>query len=411
MKKINLSNDQSMILEDLIKWFKNVRKNYPKSSRFITIGGFAGTGKTVLISQLIEELSTKNYSIACISYTGKATSVMKKKLIDIGVEKYVDFIGTIHSLMYRPKYEVDQNTRKKVLVGWDRIDRLDYDLIIIDESSMVTQTIWNDINKYKLPIMAFGDHHQLPPISGKNESYSFNLMYKPHLLLTKIHRQALNNPIIQLSMQARNKGYIKEGMYSNNVFKLNWKDKKCRDLFDNIKPGIDVISLCAINKDRVKINNYIREKEGYSKKFPYANERVICLKNNSNKIVMNGQLGTIGFVMPKGDKEFYELSIEMDDNEELYNTNAYRQTFHKEKYDLMFTTSEKNRLRRKYNNNNIDFFDFGYSISVHKSQGSEWDRVVLFDNPVWGWDEEYNRRWLYTAITRAKEKLFIISGF
>ena len=59
----------------------------------------------------------------------------------------------------------------------------------------------------------------------------------------------------------------------------------------------------------------------------------------------------------------------------------------------------------------FDYFDYGYACSVHKSQGSEWDRVILFEQRTHRWEDAYYAKWLYTAVTRAKKKLFIISDF
>jgi ATP-dependent exoDNAse (exonuclease V) alpha subunit len=59
----------------------------------------------------------------------------------------------------------------------------------------------------------------------------------------------------------------------------------------------------------------------------------------------------------------------------------------------------------------IGFFDYGYCMSVHKSQGSEWQKVIVFEQRTKRWDDNYYAKWLYTAITRAKEKLFIIGDY
>ena len=63
----------------------------------------------------------------------------------------------------------------------------------------------------------------------------------------------------------------------------------------------------------------------------------------------------------------------------------------------------------EYKGEKIDAFDYGNCISVHKSQGSEWEKVVLFEQRTKRWDDKFYTKWLYTAVTRAKKKLLVIS--
>lgn len=412
---IKLSNDQENVRQQLNDWvidrvkrkkFLSVRDSYT------TVGGYAGTGKTVLICKLIEKLKDSKLDIVCATYTGKASSILTKKLEDFGLINNVSFIGTIHSLMYHPKYSIHPQTRQKIIVGWVRKKELHHDLIIIDESSMVSSSIFYDLNQYSMPIIYFGDHGQLPPIEKDTSIKSFNLMGKPTYKLETIHRQSLDNPIIKLSIQAREKGFIENGIYSSNVFKLNWLDKRTRDLFDEIEFKEDTIALCGFNKTRVEINSHIRNRIGYTKNFPYANERMICLKNNSMSKIMNGQLGSLSWMLPKN-KKIYSATIKMDDRDEFYSTNLSKSVFGKVNYDIIWKEVSSKKFKEKYLDvgETADYFDFGYTISVHKSQGSEWDRVVVFEQRAHMWGDSYWKRWLYTAVTRAREKLFIISNY
>jgi len=152
------------------------------------VGGYAGTGKTTLISllrQLIyDQTPQKRVAFAC--YTGKAAQVLKSKLTEQNTIYPQDFCGTIHSLMYTAQTDVDGK-----ILAWRRNLTIPYDLLIVDEASMVTEDIWRDLCKYQLPIVAVGDHGQLPPIGG-----NFNLMENPQLRLEKIHRQEHNNRLL-----------------------------------------------------------------------------------------------------------------------------------------------------------------------------------------------------------------------
>ena len=207
MSTVTLSQDQAKVLNSLMDWHKSEDKN-----RFISLGGYAGTGKTTLISFLRKLLhkEKENLKVAFCSYTGKATRVLQNKLAANEALFQGDTVGTIHSLIYSPMVDDKEN-----IIGWDKKDTIDADLIIVDEGSMVDQFIWNDLLGYDLPIIVVGDHGQLPPING-----NFNLMENPILLLDKIHRQSLENPIIKVSIYAREYGKIPEGTFGDSVIKI-----------------------------------------------------------------------------------------------------------------------------------------------------------------------------------------------
>ena len=191
---------------------------------------------------------------------------------------------------------------------------------------------------------------------------------------------------------------------------MDWRELKCKELFNNLELDKETIILCGFNKTRNEINKSVRKRLGYTSEYPYPGERVICLKNNHNQRLMNGQLGYLSWVFPKNDS-LYNVTIEMDDRDEPYSTFASRETFGKEQYADIWKISETKDHRSHAGWKDVDYFDYGYSISVHKSQGSEWDRVILFEQRAKSWSDEYWRRWLYTAVTRAKERLFIISNY
>lgn len=433
---MHLTDEQLDIKKDVLKWHKSFLLNqhsrnlnneqddnldYGNPHQWITIGGFAGTGKTVLLADIVRDLSKKRFSIACCCYTGKAASVLKSKLEDYDVAHKVEYIGTIHSLIYQPIFTTDLKTNKKVISGWDKKTTIPYDIIVIDEASMVNYSIFDDLKSYNKPMIAVGDSYQLPPINDKDkdknsEASNFNLMINPKYNLTTIHRQALNNPIIKLSINARLNGFINYGIYSKDVFKLSWTDPRTVNLFKSINFDPDTIALCGFNKTRVELNDLVRKEKKFTNKFPYTTERVICLKNNHDTKIMNGQLGTILWSFPKDDKTF-DMTIEMDsrtinNDDDIYSTLAHRDCFLKVKYDDIWDEINANKWKKKYKHyNSIDFFDYGYVISVHKSQGSEWNRVVLFEQRPSFWSDDYWKRWLYTAVTRAKEKLFIVGNY
>lgn len=408
-----LTDEQGRVHDELIKWYdENISTN-----NHTTVGGCAGTGKTFLISQLRKTIK-ENYKyidVAFVTFTGKSSSVLKSRLEEGNCIYNSDHVGTIHSLIYKVKTRYDKETKKFIIVGWQlkSLNELGYDLIIIDEASMVSEFMWNDLKKFNKPIIAIGDHEQLPPIGGNEK---FSLLRKPDFILNEIHRQAENSPIIRLSKFIRKHGYIPENtVFSKSVFKIDWRINKCKELWENLEFDDSLISLCGFNASRTALNKMIRDKYNFIKNFPYPGERIICLKNNLDTRIMNGQIGTLQWLMPC-EKKFHKMTIQIDNSSEAYETLVSNECFGKQSYENLYDKDIKKRkhlviVAKKHGFNSIDFFDYGYAISVHKSQGSEWNRVVLFEQRSGYWDDDYYKRWLYTAVTRAKEKLFIISNF
>jgi exodeoxyribonuclease-5 len=414
---ITPTKEQKKVIDDIIDLMEVSKYGFRCWSDlfYITIGGYAGTGKTTLIAQLRKEIykQFQHLDVAFVTFTGKASSVLQTKMEESNTLYPNDYVGTIHRLIYKPKTRYDKTLKTFVITGWTlkKYDELSYDLIIIDEASMVSKDIWDDLCSLERPIIAVGDHGQLPPIdSNKN----FNLMGNPQYKLNNIHRQALNSPIIQLSQMARTQGYIPfNKQFSKNVFKLTWRHKQCKKIWDNIVFDENVIALCGFNTTRCYLNKQIRDRLNYKKKPPYPSERIICLKNDHRMGLTNGQIGTVLWVMADS-YNLYRITIALDGMNDPTEVCVADKCFGEVKY-TMFDSSNATEKQKKYaiehNLYPINYFDYGYCISVHKSQGSEWNKVVLFEQRSSYWDDAYYARWLYTGITRAKEKLFIISDF
>jgi len=410
---LNLSKEQHQVADDLLNLLKQEYKLSGMSYFLRTVGGYAGTGKTFLIGEFRKMLAKQfpHLSVLFVTFTGKASGVLKNKLHEQNSIYKDDYVGTIHGLIYKALTRWDKTLNTFVIVGWQAVDSIDCgDLIIIDEASMVSEDIFKDLSKYGIPIIAFGDHGQLPPI-GDN----FNLMANPNYTLQEIQRQALDSPIIALSQFVRTAGYIPDNkMFSNEVFKLSWRSKLCQKIWDEkLIFDENLIILCAFNTTRANLNDKIREKLKFKNKKPYPGERIVCLVNNHDSKIMNGQIGTVMWVMPE-DHNLYRITYQIDGSSDVYESLVSSKCFGEVQY-TMFDKSPKMKEQiayaRKRKFNTIDFFDYGYTISVHKSQGSEWPKVVVFEQRTKHWNDEYYARWLYTAITRSKEKLFIISDY
>jgi len=372
-KTSKFSEDQLEAIESIKSWYKS---DIMKPFR---LNGGAGTGKSTVTAALVDELDT---GIMFMAPTGKAASVLRSK--GVGA-------ATVHSSIYEPK--ADMNLRKVLYYLRDRFS-FNNSLFIVDEASMVDEELRRDIESLGKKIVYVGDAFQLPPVGS-----STNHMELANFSLTKLHRFAENNPIYTLSYHIRNGGNLKYGIWGKGVER--------RPKGSLIKPSVMVkydIILCGYNNTRTMINNMLRKHYGH-KGILKPNERVIISKNNKDKGVANGDMGTV-ISVGKETKDVYLLSAEIlmdgaiDTTEMLIDThNLYGVDISKEAKYSKFKfamTLEKNRV----------FVDYGYCLTVHKSQGSEYDNVLLIEEPI-GDTIVDKSRWIYTAITRAKKSLMI----
>jgi exodeoxyribonuclease-5 len=408
---MDLTEEQTMVLNETLEWYRI------KKTNVLRIVGYAGTGKTTVMTEIALKIRFNHdlgkrgaHKIAFCAFAGKAAHVLATKLNKNNSARDYDYVGTIHGLLYTPVYK--RKNGKKILSGWALKDDLDVDLIIVDEGSMVSKELWDDLKRYGIPIIVCGDHGQLPPVGPK-----FDLLKDADLQLHEIHRQALDSKIIQLTIDIRRYGYIRSGIYDGSVFKLDWNNPQTKSIYDKIdwsKEGKDIIQLCGFNKTRCGLNMKTRDKLGYTLPNPYPDERVICLKNNHDSGIKNGQLGSLVWIYPAS-KKLYDLTMRMDGfGDDLHSSLAIRSSFGKDNYndemEIDFKRTFSKDMKR-YDQKDIDIFDFGYATTVHKSQGSEWDKVVLFEQRNRYQSDQDYARWLYTAATRAKEKLFIIYNY
>lgn len=372
-----LSPEQDAALAAILAWWRETKG---KPGLF-KLAGYAGTGKTTLMGEVVKELrdSDKDLTIAFATFTGKASTVLSGK-VELGSD---DYCGTIHGLIYTP-IVVDGHVK-----GWRRKDDLgDVRLILIDEASMVNEEIFRDIAQYGLPILAVGDHGQLPPVNG-----TFNLMGSPDFRLETIHRQAEGNPIVKLSMDARTHGgRVHAGTYGPGVRKVVVPElsKAVRDHFDK-----DAVYLCAFNGTRVFVNKLFREILGIRSAAPIKGERLICLRNNREEGIYNGMTGIITKIEQKG-KDQYAVELDMDGGgrfEGVCSRNQFGQA----------NTPQNWNVRRLGN-----LFDWAYCMTVHKAQGSEAEKVVLIEQRMPQAEDHLFAKWLYTGITRARKELLII---
>jgi len=384
-----LSKDQKVVLDALISW--NVDSH---RAPYITVGGYAGTGKTTVLAEFRKELTrlSELTKIAFCSYTGKAARVLQNRLKTHSALRLVDTVGTIHSLMYSPVE--DEKTQE--IIGWEKNKEIKADLIVIDEASMVDENIWFDLQSYGIPIVAVGDHGQLPPVRG-----NFNLMQEPQLKLEKIHRQNEGNPIIMVSLMARTDGVIPIGKYGDKVRKVDRHDPEARQQIGDILESYnaETMLLCGYNTTRTDLNKYIRKQRGFESDAPKPRDRVICLRNNHTAQIYNGMLGTVESIDLRDDGNYF-MHINLDGEEYPFQGDVLAAQF--------YAPASMNFTRDRSVTRQFDLFDFGYALTVHKAQGSQARKVVLFEERFPKMTDDEWRRWLYTGVTRAEEELIVV---
>src|SRR6516165_7638758 len=231
------SPEQDAALKAVAAWLKAKpgRGNTPLVFRLF---GYAGTGKTTLAKHLAQGVNGK---VLFAAFTGKAALVMRRK----GCEQ----ASTIHSLIYKP---LDNNSQQPRFELWDDSPASDAKLIVIDECSMVDAELGRDLKSFNVPLLVLGDPAQLPPIQGGG----FFTEGTPDAMLTEVHRQAQNDPIVRLSMDVREGRSLEQGRYgATEVVR--------RDALDPARVlGADQI-LVGRNATRRAYNARLRERRGF----------------------------------------------------------------------------------------------------------------------------------------------------
>jgi exodeoxyribonuclease-5 len=477
----DLSPDQHSAYSAIMTWMRQGTQ----TKQVLTLGGYAGTGKSALVSVVAHEMPSP---LAFAAFTGKAASVLGRKLAASGIATvnriaYVrdplsggrvfeprPYCGTLHGLVYRPcdacmvekeyphtygeecvadmddAVEIDDGNGEPVHVapvngkclGCDppppvkrdgpctrcagnrylRRERLDrqYRLIVIDEASMVSDDMLTALRSYGIPILAVGDHGQLPPVKGTG-----SLMRAPDIRLEKIHRQAAGNPIIALSARIRETGEIDDALEDGEAFTIlaqrnldAWVAKRFPQARLDVDPttaqGImGTVLVSWTNRLRVGLNRDVRDVLGLAETAPQRGEALICLKNAAP--IYNGMRGVLradavragdgGGKAPK-----WKATVDFtEDNQVAENILMSEHQFFEEKtidYDKALSLGvSMAQLGALY--------DFGYALTCHKMQGSQAAEVgVVVEGGMARMPREDRIRWLYTAVTRAAERLTVI---
>jgi exodeoxyribonuclease-5 len=356
---IELSEEQARIVEEVERAISNWRRD-----DIISIGGYAGTGKSVVVSHLAEKW--KGAAVCALS--GKAAHVLR--------QKGVDRAQTIHSLIYQP-YEDDEGKtkfrrrKKLVLPNGGMVRR-----ILVDEASMVDHITNQDLLSYGLPIVYVGDHGQLQPIGADP-----GIMASPKYRLETVHRQAMGSPIIRAATAWREGRHVPYWDAPDGSLQVVPK----RD-FAKYKLDSSFTIICGFNASRHALNREIRRHIGFTSNLPCTGDKVMCLRNNRTAGIFNGQIGEVMRAYP-GKRET-DLEVVMDDGRDAYLTCLNAQFG----VDLI----------KDHKDTEVVQLDWGYALTAHRAQGSEFEKVLVLEEISSSWDK---RRWRYTCATRARRHL------
>jgi exodeoxyribonuclease-5 len=391
---------QLAAIERVRAWLASPETGTQESNVF-RLFGHAGSGKSSVARTLAEGIAGQ---VRFAAFTGKAALVMQQKGC-LGAT-------TIHRLIYLPRIkcqkhlqdlaerlraEPDADRRRELQVEHDaekeNLSRpaftlntasplRDASLLVIDECSMCPAPMGADLLSFGVPILAIGDPAQLPPV--RDRGYFTDPRQTPDLLLSEIHRQAAGSPVLMLATRVRQGLPLEYGRYGDSAV-IRRREMTIADA----AAGHDQI-ICGRNATRRSINARIREHHGLKGPFPVPGDRLVCRRNDYETGLLNGSLWTVD-ASEELDAERCLLSVQ--DEQTSMTVEAHRAPF--EGREIPF-----------YERREAQVFEYGFAITAHLSQGSQWRSVCVVDeSDAFGADAN---RWLYTATTRASERVTVV---
>lgn len=376
-------------------------KRYKDKELYTCISGPAGSGKSTLIKFIIAALNLNEEEVAYATFTGKAAQVLKNK----GCKNAI----TLHKLLYKAFPNKDGTFS---FVPKETLDE-DYKLVVIDEISMVSKTLWDLLLTHRIHILCLGDEAQLPPIISDEDNH---ILDKPHYHLTEILRQAQESEIIRLATHIREGKSINSFQASNQQVMILNRGQ----LTEGHYLWADQI-LCAKNDTRNSLNLQMRNILKYPEE-PTINDKIISLRNHWDEVsnlenpLTNGCIGVLSEYEKKQIwlpqyiyKEPLTILVANFNIDDLESFNSITID-----YNQLLTGNKTITSRQEYlmNKNkqcpNAPYdFAYAYAITVWKAQGSEFGKVLLFEENF-PFDRLEHQKYLYTGVTRASDKLVLV---
>lgn len=373
MTDLIFTPEQERAIDAIVAWYGD-----QDGAQEFYLAGFAGVGKSTVVREAIDRIKSA-YSISNVptgAYTGKAAHVLRKK----GNMN----AGTIHSMIYTPVE--DPITNQVEFVRNSLGPAAMAELIVLDEVSMVSEDIAKDLRSFGKKMLVMGDPGQLPPVSGEG-SFTNRV---PDVFLKEIHRQAAGSPIIELATMARQGQYLPIGYHKDNVRVLPLTNETAEEMHN---PDTQVI--CGVHRIRWAVTQLMRERLGFKEPIPMPGERILCCKNNKERGLFNGGQGALAKldVIHDGGYKITGNIEGMFQKNLLCDPYLFRQHFDQGASQCDF---RKKRMQ----------FDWGYTLTCHKAQGSSWQHITIIDDSDSFRESKW--LWLYTALTRAEDGLTLL---
>ncbi len=450
-----LNKKQVLALEKIISFIED-----KISDEIFILKGYAGTGKTYIISNIVKNLWKINKRVVLLAPTGRSAKVLSSYCKKEAYTIHKEIFYTKNNFSGNPEFTLKINKHKNTI-------------FIVDEASMIStnrgdgvglfsQSLLDNIIKYvysgfKCKLLIIGDVAQLPPVKS-NISYALDDSYLEKeynksinsVELTDVVRQEKESGILSYATSIRNKieNYLFEDIsFNSEIFSDVVRVEDGEQLMNLIQDsynnyGIEETAIIVRSNKRANLyNRSIRDKILNNENIISVGDLLMVVKNNyfwlNNKkdlgFIANGDIIKIeeihnikniyGF-------KFAEVKISMVDypnispletvlildslfiNTPAIDFNTMNNLYQEILKDFM---NVKTKYKRHMGVKNNKFFNalqvkFAYSFTCHKSQGGQWSSIFLeFPFLPNGMDEDFFR-WLYTAITRAKSKLHLI-GF
>ena len=373
-------------------------QRYRDGEKYTVISGYAGTGKSTLVKFIISALDIDEDDVCYAAFTGKAAQVLLKK----GNPN----VRTLHKLLYK---HIPKRDGGFIKVPYPSID---FKIVIVDEVSMAPASLMSLLFSHNVHVICLGDPFQLPPIDKTEDNH---LLEHPHIFLDEIMRQEAESEIIRLSMAIRN-----FELFPNQIGK-EVQVLRRGELNTGMLTWADQI-LVGTNKTRVAINNEMRMLLGRGEN-PEDGDKIICLRNywdtfsNEENPLVNG---TIGYIQNSFNtfrvfpKYLYPNQIFILQGNFISDSGDTYEGLEMDKHMILtgeqcvdWKTAAKIRSSKKYRDALPMEFTYGYAITTHKAQGSEWDKVLIIEEKF-PFDKVEHARWLYTAVTRAASRLVLV---
>lgn len=265
-------------------------------------------------------------------------------------------------------------------------------LFIVDEASMVSDQLAEQILQFKVPTLAFGDSFQLRPVKGGPWFWS----RQPDVRLTEIHRQARDNPVLALATRIRKGEPLPYGSYGDS--RVIHSTGRLAELMDEVESWCEGQTIAGKKQTVLDLNLRYREWRGLASPLPEPGDKVICRENDYAVGVMNGVQYGVVTAEAINEADCNSATVEML----VFSLDGGTERNVRVPEEYLTTLKTPIRFKR----DGLSQFQYSYAITCHSAQGSEWQKGLVVDESRCF--REQKRNWLYTAITRFRQSVIVV---